>query len=114
MMQIGTPPLGGVFDLGCGDWAALGGLKAWFPKRRIVGVDSSAALLAKARGYDALLQADIADWQPDEPVAEIFSNAVLQWLGNHGGVLARLAGLLWPGALWPCRCQANQTRHRIS
>jgi trans-aconitate 2-methyltransferase len=62
-----------------------------------VGVDSSAALLAKARRYDALLQANIADWQPNEPVAGIFSNAALQWLGNHGGVLARLAGLLRPG-----------------
>lgn len=97
MMQIETPPAGDVFDLGCGDGAAAAGLRARFPKRQVVGVDGSAAMLAGARGYHRTVQADIATWVPDGPAAVIFSNAALHWLGDHSRLLPRLAGLLQPG-----------------
>ena len=48
LMQLGSPPAGDVVDLGCGDGAAAASLRTRFPKRRLVGVDSSAAMLAKA------------------------------------------------------------------
>ena len=51
-------------------------------------------MLAKARGYDALIEADVADWVPQEPVGVIFSNACLHWLPDHERVMPRLAGLL--------------------
>ena len=47
MMQIGTPPAGTIVDLGCGDGAAAGALRSRFPKREIIGLDASAAMLAK-------------------------------------------------------------------
>jgi len=64
LMQIGTPCAGPVIDLGCGDGAVAGGLRARFPKREIVGIDNSAAMLAKARGYDRLAEADMGGGRP--------------------------------------------------
>ena len=97
LMQVGSLPKGAVIDLGCGDGAAAGALKQRYPKHTLIGLDSSPAMLAKARGYDQLVQADAAIWQPDAPPAMIFANAALQWLPDHAVLLARLAGFLAPG-----------------
>jgi trans-aconitate 2-methyltransferase len=97
LAQVGDLPAGAVIDLGCGDGAVAGALRARFGDRRLVGVDGSAAMLAAARGYDALEAADIAAWKPAEPPALIFSNAALHWLGDHARLIPRLAGLLAPG-----------------
>lgn len=99
MMQIETPPAGGVFDLGCGDGAVAAALRARFPKRVLVGVDASPAMLARAKGYDRTALADIADWQPEGPAAVIFSNAALHWLEDHATLLPRLAEMLEPGGV---------------
>ena len=94
LMQIGTPCAGPVVDLGCGDGAVAAALRSRFPKREIVGVDSSATMLAKARGYDRVIKADIASWSPETPPAVIYSNAALHWLPDHESLMPRLAGLL--------------------
>lgn len=99
LMQVGGLPAGGIVDLGCGDGAAAASLKARYPKHRLTGVDASPAMLAKTRGYDALVEADIAAWSPDQPVALIFSNAALHWLGDHATLMPRLAGMLLPGGV---------------
>ena len=106
MMQIKTPPSGGVFDLGCGDGAIAAALRSRFPKRQVVGVDASPAMLERANGYHRKVLADIAQWCPDGPAAVIFSNAALHWLGDHAALLPRLAGLLEPGR---CACGADAT-----
>jgi trans-aconitate 2-methyltransferase len=92
-------PAGDVVDLGCGSGAAGPALRARFPARRLVGVDASPAMLeaAEAAGYDALSAEDVAAWQPAQPAAAIFSNAVLHWLPDHASLIPRLAGLLAPG-----------------
>ncbi len=97
LMQVGGLPKGTVVDLGCGDGAMAGALKQRYPKHHVTGLDSSPAMLAKARGYDHLVEADAALWQPDTPPALIFSNAALQWLPDHGWLMPRLAGFLAPG-----------------
>jgi trans-aconitate 2-methyltransferase len=56
-------------------------------------------MLAKARGYDQLVQADVAGWQPDEAPALIFSNAALHWLPDHATLMPRLAGFVKPGGV---------------
>lgn len=91
-------PAGDVVDLGCGDGAVAGALRARFPGRRLVGVDASPAMLKAAEGYDATVCADIASWRGDG-VALIFSNAALHWLGDHGALMPRLAGMLCPGGV---------------
>lgn len=97
LAQIGALPNGPVVDLGCGDGAAAVALRRF--GRELVGLDASAAMLAKAQGYDSLVQADAALWQPDTPPALIFANAALQWLPDHASLMPRLAGFLAPGGV---------------
>jgi trans-aconitate 2-methyltransferase len=99
LAQVGDLPKGDVIDLGCGDGAAAEALELRFAGHRVVGVDSSPAMLDKAKGYGAKIRADIATWQPETPPALIFSNAVLHWLPDHALLLPRLAGLLAQGGV---------------
>ena len=97
LMQVGALPRGGIIDLGCGDGAAAGALKQRYAKHMLSGLDASPAMLARARGYDQLIEADVTRWQPDAPLAMIFSNAALHWLPDHASLMPRLASHLMPG-----------------
>ena len=97
LAQVPELPPGDVVDLGCGDGAVAEALRMRCADRRLIGVDASPAMLRVAAGYDAKHLADIAAWQPEAPPALIFSNAALQWLGDHDRLLPRLAELLAPG-----------------
>jgi trans-aconitate 2-methyltransferase len=89
-----------VVDLGCGAGNALPALATRFPQASITGVDGSAAMLAKAAATGfATTQADIATWEPTEPVDVLFSNAALQWLGDHETLFPRLLGTIAPGGV---------------
>ena len=91
-----------IWDLGCG-----AGQHAALLKRRhlgavVHGLDSSAAMIdkAKARSEDvAWSVGDIASWRPERPADLIFANASLQWLGDHEGLFERLAEALAPGGV---------------
>ncbi|CAH0238904.1 methyltransferase domain-containing protein [Roseomonas sp. CECT 9278] len=87
-----------VVDLGCGAGNALPVLAARFPGATVSGVDGSAAMLAKAKGF-ATQQADIAAWSPAAPVDVLFSNAALHWLGGHAALFPRLLSQLAPGGV---------------
>ena len=89
-----------VVDLGCGAGNALPVLAARFPAARVMGVDGSAAMLAKAAaaGFETA-QADINAWSPEAPADVIFSNAALQWLGGHEVLFPRLLECLAPGGV---------------
>jgi trans-aconitate 2-methyltransferase len=100
LARVGRLPAGEVVDLGCGNGPVGAALRARFGGHRIVGVDSSPAMLAAALargGYDALIQADVAGWAPAAPPALIFSNAALHWLPGHDRLMPRLAGMLAAG-----------------
>jgi trans-aconitate 2-methyltransferase len=102
LAQVPDLPRGEVIDLGCGDGAAGPALLSRYPTRCLVGLDSSEAMLANAalrRCYEQVVQADIGDWQPDEPPALIFSNAALNWVPDHERLMPRLAGMLAPGGV---------------
>jgi trans-aconitate 2-methyltransferase len=89
-----------VVDLGCGAGNALPVLAARFPGARVMGVDGSAAMLAKAAaaGFETA-QAEISTWAPAAPVDVIFSNAALQWLDGHEALFPRLLECLAPGGV---------------
>lgn len=102
LSAVGDLPTGPVIDLGCGNGPVGGALKQRFAARVLIGVDNSPAMLAKAANtgeYTSLQEADIADWQPDSPPALIYSNAALQWLGAHEGLMPKLVGLLADGGV---------------
>lgn len=109
-------PAGDVIDLGCGDGAAAALLRGL--GRRVIGVDASPAMLQKARdagGYDALDEADIANWSTAHAPALIYSNAALHWVKGHEALLPRLADMLVPGGVLAVQVphQNNAPSHRV-
>lgn len=91
-----------VVDVGCGPGNSTELLAARFPKARLVGLDSSPAMLVAARTrlpLASFVEADVSAWKPAAPVDLIFANAVFQWVPDHPAVVARLVGTLAPGGV---------------
>jgi trans-aconitate 2-methyltransferase len=91
-----------IADLGCGAGNVTRLLAQAFPDAALVGVDSSAEMLASARRElpgARFVQADIASWQPDAPLDLVFTNATLQWLPDHPRLFPSLIGMLAPGGV---------------
>jgi trans-aconitate 2-methyltransferase len=93
---------GTVYDLGCGPGNSTELLVRRFPGRGVRGVDSAADMLRAARerlpGVD-FVECDLAKWQPPDPAALLFANAVFQWLPDHVALMARLMDGLRPGGM---------------
>lgn len=47
----------------------------------------------------SLLQADVSEWKPEQPVDIIYSNAALHWVDHHELVFPRLRSYLGPGGV---------------
>lgn len=89
-----------VVDLGCGPGNSTQVLRRRWPDASVLGVDRSPEMIAAAGATHPeqdWLQADIATWTPMEPFDIVFSNAVLQWLGDHPRLVRRLLGFVAPG-----------------
>lgn len=89
-------------DLGCGSGELTRTLADRWPGARVVGVDSSADMLARATAAPPhprvrFVRGDLRSWAPDAPQDCIVSNAALQWVGDHESLLARLVAALAPG-----------------
>jgi trans-aconitate 2-methyltransferase len=99
-----------VADLGCGPGNSTSLLAARWPDAQIDGIDNSATMLAAARdsGVRARwIEADVARWSPDYDHDVIYSNATLQWVGNHAALLPRLVSFLSPGGTFAFQVPRN-------
>ena len=86
-------------DLGCGPGNSTEALRARYPYAEIVGVDSSADMIAAARKRlpdIAFELADIEGW-PGAGFDVILANAVIHWIPEHEALLPALIGKLSPG-----------------
>ena len=112
-------PGGGVVDLGCGAGELTAELHRALGADETLGVDTSAAMLAKARPLAAgglrFRQGDIAGFG-EGGWDVIFSNAALHWLPDHRALLTRLAGQLAPGGQLAVQMPANNDHpsHRVA
>ncbi|GAB7189601.1 trans-aconitate 2-methyltransferase [Kineococcus sp. NUM-3379] len=106
-VRVAEPRL--VVDLGCGAGNLTATLPARWPGARVVGVDASAEMLARARAGAALewVEADLRTWRPPGPVDVLVCNAVLHWVPGHLELLPRLVGLLAPGGVLALQVPGN-------
>lgn len=89
-------------DLGCGAGEIARLMAERWPAAEVIGMDSSAEMLAKARKAPSRVtwqRADIADWAPPRPADILYSNAALHWLPDHAALFPRLFGMLAPGGV---------------
>ena len=104
-----------VFDLGCGPGNLTATLAGRWPQARIVGIDSSSEMLAKAAVLAAdepnldFEQGDIAHWRPSPDSDVIVTNAALQWVPGHRDMLGGWLRALKPGAWFALQVPGNFT-----
>ncbi|PHS75388.1 MAG: trans-aconitate 2-methyltransferase [Rhodospirillaceae bacterium] len=92
-----------VVDLGCGPGNMVEALLEAFPTAKLTGIDNSEEMLARAREVFAnqatWQHADVNSWTPKTSPDLIFSNAALQWLGDHASLFPRLFGFVPSGGV---------------
>ena len=102
-----------VVDLGCGPGNLTATLAERWPGAQVVGLDSSAEMLAKAAPLAAetpglaFEQADIAAWMPTPDTDVVVSNAALQWVPGHQDMMRRWLQALRPGAWFAMQVPGN-------
>jgi trans-aconitate 2-methyltransferase len=97
-----------VLDAGCGSGRATRLLLERLPKGRVIGVDASPSMIAKARESlpddVQLIVSDLLDLELPEPVDAIFSNATFHWILDHRRLFGRLHAALRPGGALEAQC----------
>jgi trans-aconitate 2-methyltransferase len=99
-----------VYDLGAGAGNVTRLIRERWPQARLTGVDSSAEMLAKAAAENPTIawqEADLATWRAAHAADVIYSNAALQWLGDHEHLFPRLFAQLAPGGVLAVQMPRN-------
>lgn len=100
-----------VVDLGCGSGELTAELHRHLRATDTLGLDSSAAMLAKSDAFAAdglrFARGDIADFASGPTYDLVFSNAALHWLPEHDALFARLTAALAPGGQLAVQMPAN-------
>lgn len=104
-----------VVDLGCGPGELTLGLAQRWPNARVVGVDSSPDMLARAReldgdGHVEWVEAAAEDWDPTESggsVDVLVTNATLQWVPSHLRLIPSWVAALAPGGTFAMQVPSN-------
>lgn len=118
LQKVRFPVPQSVVDLGCGPGNSTAMLCAAFPESVVTGVDASPAMIVAARAAvpgATFVQADVAQWRPQPTVDLVFSNALFQWVPNHGAVLVHLLAALRAGARLAVQMPDNldEPSHRL-
>ena len=106
-----------VMDAGCGSGRITAHLVERLPHGRVLCVDASAAMIAKARetlGDRAdYLVTDLVELEVDEPVDAVFSTATFHWVTDHDRLFSRLHDALRPGGRLVAQCggEGNVAKH---
>jgi trans-aconitate 2-methyltransferase len=116
--QVGPAEPASVVDLGCGSGELTAELAVRWPAAAVRGLDSSAEMIERARGLAgnrlSFALADAADFDASG-VDVLVSNALLQWVPGHQGLLCRWAAELNAGGWLAFQVPANfgSPSHRL-
>ncbi len=86
-----------IIDIGCGPGNSTQVLTNRWPGADITGIDSSAAMIEKAKQEypdQKWQEAEASTFESSEKFDIVFSNAVIQWIPDHDALLAQLKMLL--------------------
>jgi trans-aconitate 2-methyltransferase len=107
-----------VLDAGCGTGGATRLLLERLPRGRVIGVDGSPAMIAKARetlgDHVELHTCDLLELELGKPVDAIFSNATFHWITDHDRLFRRLHDALRPGGCLVAQCGGKGNVARVS
>ena len=97
-----------VLDAGCGSGRVTALLIDRLPKGKVIAIDGSASMVAKARetlGDRAhVREGDLAQLELDQEVDLVYSNAVFHWITDHENLFGRLFAALRPGGRLFAQC----------
>lgn len=89
-----------ILDIGCGPGNSTRKLQERWPDAKIIGLDSSANMIEKARKASPDIQWIHADANGDLSTLStydvVFSNAAIQWMPNHEVLIPKLFSLVNP------------------
>jgi trans-aconitate 2-methyltransferase len=106
-----------VLDAGCGSGRVTAELARRLPEGRLLAVDGSEAMIAKARerlgDSVSYLVADLSELELGEPVDLIFSTATFHWILDHDILFRRLRAALRRGGRLVAQCggEGNVDEH---
>lgn len=110
LQRIDLDAPGAIYDLGAGAGNVTRLIAARWPSAQIIGVDSSAEMLAKAAAELPQIewqQADLDSWRPARAPDLIYSNAALHWLDDHDKLFTGLFQSLAPGGVLAVQIPRN-------
>jgi trans-aconitate 2-methyltransferase len=106
-----------VLDAGCGSGRVTAELAKRVPRGRVIAVDGSGAMIAKAKERlgeaVSYLVADLSELEVAEPVDLVFSTATFHWILDHDRLFERLRAALTPAGRLVAQCggQGNVAEH---
>ena len=110
LAQVPLHGPGLIYDLGCGPGNSTELLVEAFPNARVVGLDHSPEMLAKARKSmpnNEFIETNVAEWTAPVEVDLLYSNATFQWVEAHVQVLQRLLRALKAGGVLAVQMSDN-------
>jgi trans-aconitate 2-methyltransferase len=110
--RIGTDAPREVVDLGCGPATLTTSLLERWPDAHVTALDSSPEMVERAREHERpgrldVALADLRDWRPARLVDVLVTNATLQWVPGHLGLLSGLVDVLSPGGCLALQVPGN-------
>jgi trans-aconitate 2-methyltransferase len=112
LARIALDKPGRIIDLGCGPGNSTALLAERWPGAEVSGLDSSAAMINQAHHAfpdRRWAVGDIAEWAnaDGEPFDVVFSNAAMQWVGDHEALYPALFRRVAPGGALAVQVPAN-------
>lgn len=97
-----------VIDAGCGSGRITAELLERLPQGKLLAVDGSEAMIAKARerlgDRATYMVADLAELEVGEPVDLVFSTATFHWITDHDRLFGHLHAALRAGGRLVAQC----------